>query len=49
VIRSVARRVARLYFDSSYRLLAGSEAGRRLLALPAERDAAHIRALEEAA
>ncbi len=35
VIHSVTRRVARLYFDISYRLLAGSVAGRRLLALPA--------------
>ena len=34
-IQSVTRRVARLYFDISYRLLAGSVAGRRLLALPA--------------
>ncbi len=35
LIRSVARGVARLYFDVSYRLLSGSVAGRRVLALPA--------------
>lgn len=34
-VHPVTRRVARLYFDISYRLLAGSVAGRRLLALPA--------------